>query len=72
MTRTTNGYKVTIENRITRLEDKVDSILNNHLPHIQKSLDEQAIAVEGIKIIMARWIGGGTVAIGIMEYLLRR
>ena len=67
-----NGYKLTIENRITRLEDKVDSVLNNHLPHIQKSLDENGEAIEGIKLLMARWIGGGTVAIGLLEYLLRR
>ena len=67
-----NGYKLTIENRITRLEDKIDSVLNNHLPHIQKSLDEQSEAIDGIKLLMARWIGGGTVAVIVVEYLLRR
>ena len=67
-----NGYKLTIENRITRLEDKIDSVLNNHLSHIQKSLDEQSEAIDGIKLLMARWIGGGTVAVIVVEYLLRR
>lgn len=32
--------KIIIEHRLTCLEGKVDMILSNHLPHIQKELEE--------------------------------
>ena len=36
-----NGqYKLSIEQRITRLETKVDDLMENHLPHLQKKIDQ--------------------------------
>ena len=34
-----NNGKVKQEHRLTSLEVKVDSIMHNHLPHIQKAVD---------------------------------
>lgn len=34
-----NGYKLSIEQRLTRVEDKIEAILTNHLPHIQQAVD---------------------------------
>lgn len=36
-----NGqYKLTTEHRITRVETKVDTILTNHLPHMDAKIDD--------------------------------
>ena len=35
-----NGNGKKIEHRITSLEVKVDSIMTNHLPHIQQAVDK--------------------------------
>lgn len=34
-----NNDKIKIHERLARLETKVETILTNHLPHIQKSID---------------------------------
>ena len=33
------NYKLSIENRLTQLEVKLDDIINNHISHIQERLD---------------------------------
>ena len=34
-----NGYKLSIEQRLTKLETIVDEIKNNHLVHIEAKID---------------------------------
>lgn len=42
-----NGkYKVTIEHRITSIEAKVNDIMENHLPHIQQSIEKIQEGIE--------------------------
>lgn len=34
-----NGDKIRIHERLARLEEQMNSILTNHLPHVQKDVD---------------------------------
>lgn len=34
-----NGYKLTMENRMTKVETTLGEIKNNHLPHIEQKVD---------------------------------
>jgi len=34
-----NGDKIRIHERLARLEEQMNSILTNHLPHVQKDID---------------------------------
>jgi hypothetical protein len=37
---TENGeYKISIEQRITRLETQLEEVIENHLPHIESKVD---------------------------------
>jgi len=35
-----NGDKIKIHERLAALETQVESIMDNHLPHIQKAIDK--------------------------------
>ena len=35
-----NGYKIGIEARLTKVETKLDDLISNHLPHIQRAIEK--------------------------------
>lgn len=60
-----NGYKIKNEHRLTSLEEKVTTILTNHLPHIQAAVDRNAA---GNKKLMVAIIVMGILSIMAQEY----
>lgn len=34
-----SGYKISVESRLTKVETQLNEIIENHLPHIQESID---------------------------------
>ena len=47
-----NGDKIEIHERLTRLETNVDTILTNHIPHLQTSLDKLTTKSWAILILL--------------------
>lgn len=64
------------ETRVTRLEEKnrnleekVDSILTNHLPHLQKGVDSIDCRIDSMEKQQAKW-GGAIIVIGFVTQFL--
>lgn len=51
--------------RFNHLEKKVDQILNNHLPHLDRRIDK-------VEQKLAYWSGGIVVAVTVAQWLLNR
>jgi hypothetical protein len=49
-----NGEKINIHERIARLETKVDTILTNHIPHLETSVKATNDKVDELKIWQAK------------------
>ena len=68
------------DKRLDCLEAKVDAILTNHLPHIQKGIDDVAVKVE-IASTDLRWIkkffwivtsaSVGSLVVGILRFIIK-
>lgn len=54
-----NGYfKGNIDARVSALEENVKSIMTNHLPHIQDSVNKLALDIERRQEKMNKWLIG--------------
>jgi hypothetical protein len=56
--------------QVKGLEDNVDLIMTNHLPHIQAAIDEVKEKVHKIDLTLAKWLGGATVLWVIIQYVI--
>ena len=50
------------------IEDKVDKIMTNHLPHLQAGLTELQVGLNRIDNKLAYWSGGIIVAMAILQF----
>ena len=63
-----NGkYKLTIEHRLTILESQLNTVMNNHLPHIQERVDK---VNKKLTWLLALFVTNLLSAIGILTKLL--
>ena len=66
-----NGDKIKIHERIARLEANVETILENHLPHIQKSVDKLGSKFWAIIILLVSNLAGLVIALTLIVYKLK-
>jgi hypothetical protein len=63
-----NGkYKLTTEHRLTILESQLNTVMNNHLPHIQERVDK---VNKKLTWLLALFVTNLFSAIGILAKLL--
>lgn len=62
-------YRIEVEQRLTRVEEKVNEIATNHLSHIAADIKELQEGQKGTNLKIAYWTGGATV-IGITAQLI--
>lgn len=61
-----NGqYKISMEQRMTRVETRLDDIIDNHLAHIQKDIDI-------IKERIAYYAGGISIIVVMASYFMSK
>lgn len=66
-----NGeYKIGVEKRISTMEAQVGEIKNNHLVHIQASIDALEKKMDEASINQARWGGALAVIFAISQALI--
>jgi len=53
-----------LQTSVESLEKNVDVIMSNHLPHLQEELEK-------VKLHLARWAGGITVATFVANWLFK-
>lgn len=68
MTENNNGYKRTVEHRLSVIETQLATILTNHLPHIEKELGGiRADMKDDMDTIRTRlWVFMGTAALAFL------
>jgi len=64
-----NGFKISVSERMTRLEEQVREIRENHLLHLSADIQEIRKDISDLRLIQARWIGGGAVLIFLSQLL---
>lgn len=52
------------------VKKSIDTIENNHLAHMQASLEAMESQINKINLTMAKWIGGGVVLFTIINLLI--
>lgn len=61
-----------VEINVENVGKNVDKIMTNHLPHIQKAIDDANANIQSIKIRIAYWSGAIAVITVIAEYLINK
>lgn len=69
---------VKTEGRISKLEanygslnESVETIMNNHLPHIQNGIDDLKANVANLRVDFAKYIGIGIGGIAVLEIVMK-
>lgn len=67
----TESRIATLEANYTDLSRSVDTIMTNHLPHIQAGIDELNKNVSKLNVDFAKYIGIGIGGIAVLEILMK-
>ena len=64
-----NGDKIKMHERLARLETQVESMLKNHLPHIEKKIDQLGTKFWAIILLLVTNLAG--LLAGVIVLLLK-
>lgn len=65
---------MTIEHRtdVKVIREAISDIKNNHLAHMQKSLESMEKEINNINLTMAKWVGAAAVIMFVIQLLINK